>query len=126
MTIKMPKQDYKIIKTNLRQHVEIPQEWNLKKLSEIGDVVSGGTPDSTKKEYWNGETWWAVPSDIVKLSGNFIEKTERTITELGLKEKLCKTTSTKFYSCNFQSHHRRMCNKPSSNGYKSRISKYSL
>ena len=90
MQIQKPKQGYKLVKSLFGKYKEIPEEWNVTKLSEVGDIVGGGTPDSTKKEYWNGNIWWAIPTDITKLSGNFTDKTERTITELGLKESSAK------------------------------------
>jgi type I restriction enzyme S subunit len=63
-----------------------PTDWNLIQLSEIGKIVGGGTPDSGKKEYWEGGILWAVPTDITKLGSNFIDNTHRTISTLGLEK----------------------------------------
>ncbi len=70
--------------------IEIPQEWEIKRLDEIGEIIGGGTPDSTNKDYWDGEILWAVPTDITKLQINQIENTERKITKLGLKNSSAK------------------------------------
>lgn len=64
---------------------EIPSDWRIKKFSELGKIIGGGTPDTTIKEYWNGNILWAIPTDITKLPGNYIDKTQRTITKKGLE-----------------------------------------
>ena len=63
---------------------------------ELGDekvfvVESGGTPDSSNLEYWNGEINWVTLNDIP--TGDLfteIFKTERTITSEGLKKSSAK------------------------------------
>ncbi|MGB9167418.1 MAG: restriction endonuclease subunit S [Nitrososphaeraceae archaeon] len=70
---------------------EIPEEWTVKRFSDIGDVIGGGTPDTTKKDYWeNGNIAWAVPTDLTGLNKNYIDKTERYITEKGLNNSAAK------------------------------------
>lgn len=64
---------------------KIPEGWSIKKLGEIGTFVSGGTPDTEKPEYWNGNIVWLTPSEITKLKTRFVSDSERKITELGLK-----------------------------------------
>lgn len=59
--------------------------WGIKKLGEIGTFVSGGTPDTEKAEYWNGDIVWLTPSEITKLKTRFVSDSERKITKLGLK-----------------------------------------
>lgn len=64
---------------------EIPEEWKVKSISEICEIVSGGTPSTKKEEYWeDGEVLWATPTDITS-NGKYICKTANTITEVGLK-----------------------------------------
>ena len=70
---------------------EVPQDWIVKRLSDIGSIVGGGTPDTTKKDYWeNGNIAWAVPTDLTGLNTNYIDKTERYITEKGLNNSAAK------------------------------------
>lgn len=64
---------------------KIPVGWSVKKLGEIGTFVSGGTPDTEKPEYWNGDIVWLTPSEITKLKTRFVSDSERKITKLGLK-----------------------------------------
>ena len=61
-------------------------EWEVKTLSELADIRSGGTPSTTEPKFWDGEVPWCTPTDITALSGHkYLRKTSRTITEQGLK-----------------------------------------
>lgn len=63
---------------------KIPVEWKVKKLSEVTDIVSGGTPKTNVTEYWDNPTiHWATPTDITK-NGKYICETEKKISEIGL------------------------------------------
>lgn len=64
---------------------KIPEGWSVKKLGELGTTVSGGTPDTNKKSYWEGNIFWLTPSEVTKLSNRFVYGSERKITDLGLK-----------------------------------------
>ena len=64
----------------------IPQEWEVKSLHYLGQIYSGGTPDTEVEEYWNGNIAWCTPSDITKLTTKYIECTDVKITDRGLKE----------------------------------------
>jgi type I restriction enzyme, S subunit len=69
----------------------IPEEWEVKKISEIGISSSGGTPDTTNNIYWNGEINWCTPTDITTLNGNkFLGNTTTKITEAGLRNSSAK------------------------------------
>lgn len=58
--------------------------YELKKLSNVIEIISGGTPSTTNSEYWNGNIPWLSVADFSK-GGRFVETTEKHITELGLK-----------------------------------------
>lgn len=62
---------------------ELPQGWKWIKLGDVCEIVSGSTPSTSVDEYWNGEISWITPTDLGKLDGFSIEKTERKITEKG-------------------------------------------
>ncbi len=64
----------------------IPQEWEVRSLDYLGDIYSGGTPDTEVAEYWDGDIAWCTPSDITKLTSKYIENTEIKITGKGLKD----------------------------------------
>lgn len=60
-------------------------EWKTYKLSNITQMIGGGTPKTTIEEYWNGEISWLSVVDFGK-SAKTVYNTEKTITEKGLKE----------------------------------------
>ena len=46
----------------------IPLEWEVVKIGEIGDLVGGGTPSTTNKDYWQGSIPWISSSDLTDKS----------------------------------------------------------
>ncbi|MBB4804793.1 type I restriction enzyme S subunit [Chryseobacterium defluvii] len=63
------------------------QKWQIKKLQDICEIIGGGTPETNKTEYWNGNIQWFTPTEI---KSNYVSKSERTISELGLKNSSAK------------------------------------
>ncbi|HHE8716738.1 TPA: restriction endonuclease subunit S, partial [Haemophilus influenzae] len=65
--------------------------WKVMKLSEVATIVGGGTPSSSKSEYFeNGNIPWITPKDLSGYNKRYISKGERNITELGLKNSSAK------------------------------------
>lgn len=60
----------------------IPKEWEVKRLEEIGDIVTGNTPPTSNKDYYDGNIMFISPFDIS--DSKFITKSEKKITDLGL------------------------------------------
>lgn len=60
-------------------------DWKEYRLDKVADVVGGGTPSTTIKEYWNGEIPWITPRDLSGYKRKTISKGERCISELGLR-----------------------------------------
>lgn len=58
--------------------------WPIKALGQAVIVVNGGTPKTKVAKYWGGPVQWLTPKDMGRMAGREIEKTPRTITELGL------------------------------------------
>ena len=54
------------------------------KLSEIGQIVAGGTPKTKIEEYWNGDVPWITPKDLSSHAGMHISRGERNISQVGL------------------------------------------
>lgn len=63
---------------------QIPPEWNTKKIGELGDVVSGGTPSRGVSSFWEGDIPWLTPGEVSKYTGKYLSNTEEYITESGL------------------------------------------
>ncbi len=62
------------------------------KISEISDIIGGGTPKTTVPCYWNGDIPWISVKDI-REGSKYVEKTEKSITEEGLKNSSTKLLS---------------------------------
>lgn len=62
----------------------IPKDWTVSSLSECIEIIGGGTPRTTIKEYWNGEIPWI---SVVDFAGDqrWIYDTEKHITKKGLE-----------------------------------------
>ena len=72
-------------------HLRFPEfsgEWDYICLSDIADIVGGGTPDTSVVEYWGGNILWFTPSEIGK--EKYARLSERTITEAGIKNSSAK------------------------------------
>ncbi|MCD8376126.1 MAG: restriction endonuclease subunit S [Oscillospiraceae bacterium] len=54
------------------------------KLSEIMDIIGGGTPKTSKQEYWNGDIPWLSVKDFNN-DYRYVYVTEKTITQAGLE-----------------------------------------
>ncbi|WP_132834322.1 MULTISPECIES: restriction endonuclease subunit S [unclassified Pseudomonas] len=59
--------------------------WKKKRLAQLADIRSGGTPSTSQSEYWDGDILWCTPTDITGLNGHkYLSDTNRKITSLGL------------------------------------------
>ena len=64
----------------------LPEDWEVKSISEIGRIYSGGTPDTNNPKFWHGDIYWCIPTDITALNGRrYLAKTKSKITEEGLR-----------------------------------------
>ncbi len=61
-----------------------PMGWKSGKIGDICDVVSGGTPKTSREEYWGGSVAWATPKDLSVLDSWVLRRTARTLTADGL------------------------------------------
>ncbi|WP_298742603.1 restriction endonuclease subunit S [uncultured Microbacterium sp.] len=58
--------------------------WETVPLGAIAQVVGGATPKTSEPAYWDGDIPWVTPAEISRLSGHYIESTERSISSDGL------------------------------------------
>ena len=70
------------------------KEWKEYKIKNIAEVVGGGTPKTSIKEYWGGEIGWITPRDLSGYNKIYISQGERNITQLGLKKSSAKLMPT--------------------------------
>jgi len=60
-------------------------DWHQILLSEVCEVVNGGTPDTSKADYWGGEHLWITPAEMGKRLSPFVEETNRKLTDEGMR-----------------------------------------
>ncbi len=60
-------------------------EFKKYKISDIAEVVGGGTPSTKKTEYYGGDIAWLTPKDLSNFKKRYISKGERSLTTLGLQ-----------------------------------------
>ena len=63
---------------------EIPEGWEIKKLSSIIHVIGGGTPARSEEMYWNGDISWFSIKDVPASGDVFVVDTIEKISEQGL------------------------------------------
>ncbi|MDF3818436.1 restriction endonuclease subunit S [Leptospira sp. 96542] len=68
---------------------KIPKNWEVKKLGELCNTTSGGTPSRGNKNYYNGNIPWVKSGELEK---GIIYDTEEKISEDGIK-----TSSAKIF-----------------------------
>ncbi len=54
------------------------------KLSDVMELIGGGTPKTRKSEYWNGDIPWLSVKDFNN-GFRYVYETEKSITQLGLE-----------------------------------------
>ena len=63
----------------------LPKGWKTQKISELGTVISGGTPSRVVASFWQGDTPWLTPGEVSKHNGKYLSTTSEYITESGLR-----------------------------------------
>ena len=60
-------------------------EWKKIKISDIAEVIGGGTPSTKQSEYWGNDIPWLTPKDLSGYNKRYISNGERYISNEGLK-----------------------------------------
>lgn len=64
------------------------EEWHETSIGQVAHIFGGGTPSTSNIHYWGGGIQWFTPSEVGHCK--YINKSERTISELGLNESSAK------------------------------------
>jgi type I restriction enzyme S subunit len=59
-------------------------KWEVKKLKEVGEIVTGNTPATNIEEYYNGDYLFVSPSDIS--DKRYVESTKTTLSKTGFEQ----------------------------------------
>lgn len=60
--------------------------WEVKRLGDLGEIKSGGTPSTSQPAFWDRGIPWCTPTDITALDGRkYLTTTARTISPAGLQ-----------------------------------------
>ena len=65
---------------------EIPKGWEVKPLSQMIELIGGGTPKRSEKLYWGGDIPWFSVKDAPAAGDVFVIDTDEKITESGLNK----------------------------------------
>ncbi|EMT44988.1 restriction endonuclease subunit S [Anoxybacillus flavithermus] len=63
------------------ENKKIPNTWDLKRIGDLGEIVTGSTPKTNVDEYWDGDIPFVSPTDMK--GTRYIKDTERTVTYKG-------------------------------------------
>jgi len=81
------KQKTKFKKTEIGK---IPEDWEVKKIKDVAEIIGGGTPSTKNQTYWNGSIAWLTPKDLSNHNSKYVLKGERNISQEGLKNSSAK------------------------------------
>lgn len=61
---------------------KIPEGWQVRKFTDVIQVLGGGTPKTSQENFWNGDIPFFTPKDV----GNsiYVMYTEKTLTQAGI------------------------------------------
>lgn len=74
-----------LFQQTLAEELEPKEGWVEKKIKDIGEVVGGTTPNTSNKEFWNGDRCWISPAELH--GEHYLYDSARKITELAVKSK---------------------------------------
>ncbi len=62
-----------------------PEGWGKYSFFDVAEIMSGGTPKTDRKDFWDGDIPFFTPKDGSGNNSIYINQTERRVTEEGLK-----------------------------------------
>jgi restriction endonuclease S subunit len=82
-------------------YLKCPRDWDRTDLTPRAEsryivrADSGGTPATSRPELWDGDVPWLTPKEVTDLDSSiYVSRTERSITEEGLKASAAKLMPT--------------------------------
>ena len=78
-----PRSKFKKVKWLFGKEIEIPTEWTIRKLNELGNIITGNTPSTSIPGYYGNDYLWTSPKDLDNTK--FIENTASKLSTNGFK-----------------------------------------
>jgi len=63
---------------------QLPVDWGLKEIKQIGTVIGGGTPSRDVADFWRGSIPWVTPGEVSGEVGKILHETSDHISPSGL------------------------------------------
>lgn len=63
---------------------QLPDDWDQKEISQVGAVVSGGTPSRDVQSFWQGAIPWVTPGEVSTAGCKLLHDTNEHISAPGL------------------------------------------
>ncbi|MBM3911317.1 MAG: hypothetical protein FJ356_06680, partial [Thaumarchaeota archaeon] len=83
MQIQKAKQGYKLVKSHFGKQIEIPEEWEITTINQLGQIITGSTPSTENREYYGDEFLWATPLDLE--DQKYITNTQTKLSKKGFE-----------------------------------------
>jgi type I restriction enzyme S subunit len=64
---------------------DVPSSWAWTKISDLGQVVAGGTPSTKEPKFWGQDVVWFSPADLTGYSAKLIRRGAKGLSALGLR-----------------------------------------
>src|SRR5574340_881908 len=64
---------------------QLPTDWKVVPIEQIGEIVPGGTPSRDVPKYWGDYLSWVKPGEISQLGHKTLYTTREKISEAGLR-----------------------------------------
>ena len=80
MQVQKPRNGYKLVKSLFGKYEETPEDWIVSSIKDLGNIVTGNTPDTSVQEYYGNDVLWASPTDL-----GFTKYVNTTKNKLSLK-----------------------------------------
>jgi len=64
---------------------EFPEDWEVVRIKDVGSVITGTTPSTSVKEFWDGDIPFVTPSDF-KNDSVYVYQTGRKVTSAGAQK----------------------------------------
>ena len=79
---------------NVEMENGLPKGWKIIFINDCCETIGGGTPSTSKSEYWNGNVKWVTPTDLTNKSSMPLLNIAGRITDEGLAHSSAKLLPT--------------------------------